>query len=310
MVYSKFPAKASIECSYFTRPGAKVDYSKIVNYTRSKTAQKKLYEFSGDFEVSAGYDLFSGDLKTSWASVQNLSTQTEEEEYSSKESRVEYYPNTTLLVRSVKYTYFIDGEVVVHVDQSIVQDVKEQYSLDQLRAEGRKYMETKYGIKNSNQLELPLELNKKTEIWKSFKKGDILPNNAVYAGYTATDGAVFVARFDNTPGKVNLKNGRINTFWSPGFKNGRYSGEILLTTRNYKWVEIKQGQSIPAGAVRNPGSDVVYIGKINFAALKVHGEPGKLVSYPNAATMNCIYSHHYAIYHGAAKHGHILVYTM
>ena len=43
--------------------------------------------------------------------------------------------------------------------------------------------------------------------WVAAKRGDNIPLNAVYAGQCgADDGDVYVARFDNTPGKVNLEN--------------------------------------------------------------------------------------------------------
>ena len=40
--------------------------------------------------------------------------------------------------------------------------------------------------------------------WIVLKRGDSLPKNAVYTGVTAVDGKMYVAKMDNSPGKVNF----------------------------------------------------------------------------------------------------------
>ena len=45
--------------------------------------------------------------------------------------------------------------------------------------------------------------------WVTKSRNDDLPVNAIYAGSTSTDGHVYVARFNNIPGKVNLSNNKI-----------------------------------------------------------------------------------------------------
>ena len=48
--------------------------------------------------------------------------------------------------------------------------------------------------------------------WVAKSRNDDLPIDAIYAGSTSTDGHVYVARFNNIPGKVNLSNNKIIIF--------------------------------------------------------------------------------------------------
>ena len=61
-------------------------------------------------------------------------------------------------------------------------------------------------------------------------RDDEIPHNAVYAGTTSDDGKMYVARVNNTPGKVNLSDGtnKIWNFWVQGLGRSS-SGEILTT---------------------------------------------------------------------------------
>ena len=48
--------------------------------------------------------------------------------------------------------------------------------------------------------------------WLLLKRGDEIPKNAVFAGSTSTDSVVYVEKFDNKPGKVNLTGNKIYNF--------------------------------------------------------------------------------------------------
>ena len=85
-------------------------------------------------------------------------------------------------------------------------------------------------------------------VWKKFNRGDALPKTSVYAGETSTDGAVYVGRVENTPGKVNLDGGKIWNYWVNGF-DSRQSGEMLLTQGDCDWLRIKRGDGFPENAV-------------------------------------------------------------
>ena len=84
--------------------------------------------------------------------------------------------------------------------------------------------------------------------WIVLKRGDYLPKNAVYAGVTAVDGKMYVAKMDNSPGKVNLKDGKIWNFWSQNYYS-RQESEVLVVNGKCKWKEINQGDLIPENAV-------------------------------------------------------------
>jgi hypothetical protein len=126
--------------------------------------------------------------------------------------------------------------------------------------------------------------------WIPMKRGDKLPDNAVYSGQTGTDGTVYVAKIDNSPGKVNLQNDKIYNFWSQNY-NSRSKGEVLVSYGINYWKELKYGNRIPDGAVlggRDYNSDKVWVGKDTAT-----DEPGKItcldssVSNPNMCRLWC-----------------------
>ena len=180
--------------------------------------------------------IFQNAIKNSWSKTHNFATQTESKELSLTEKRVEYYDQVTILSRSIRFVYVVDGQVIEHVEESIVQHVTNNvYSLDKLELEAKKYMRNTYGVENSTKLENLFSIKIKLyEVWIPFVKGDVLPNDVVYAGCTSKDGAMYVARVDNTPGKVTLKNGRIHEFCL--YKIGcSFTGEVLVTNRLWEW---------------------------------------------------------------------------
>ena len=110
-----------------------------------------------------------------------------------------------------------------------------------------------------------------------------------------------MARIDNTPGKVTLKNGRIHEFCK--WKSSCYStGEILLTNRLWEWKEIEKGCTIPKNVVKNGlyrWGDEVFVGK------SLCGEPGWLYPSSNKTEMCHINCYKETYLH----HGYILVYS-
>ena len=80
--------------------------------------------------------------------------------------------------------------------------------------------------------------------WIPMKRGDTLPDNAVYSGQTSTDSKVYIAKIDNSPGKVNLQNGKIYNFWTQNY-NSRTEGEVLVSYGVNSWKELNYGETIP-----------------------------------------------------------------
>ena len=131
--------------------------------------------------------------------------------------------------------------------------------------------------------------------WVPMKRGSSLPANAVYAGLTGDDGDVYVGKMDNSPGKINLKDGVIYNFWSQNYSS-RSEGEVLLVNGEKEWVELKYGQLIPEGAVcagRDYNNDKVWVAKDVTT-----DEPRKLTclnsSYSNPK-MCCLWSQTYRL---------------
>jgi len=117
----------------------------------------------------------------------------------------------------------------------------------------------------------------KTYKWIPKSRNDEIPPNSIYAGTTPTDGHVYVSRFNNIPGKVNLSNNKIHNFWVQP-TGSRTCGEVLVTTNSYKWLDIKRGDRIPDNAVYSgldQAGDKVWVGRT------LGGEPGKLNCHDN-----------------------------
>jgi hypothetical protein len=121
----------------------------------------------------------------------------------------------------------------------------------------------------------------KTYKWVPKSRGDEIPVNAIYAGTTRTDGHVYVGRFRNIPGKVNLDKGKIYNFWVQALGSQR-DGEVLTTTNSYKWVDIRRNDEIPKNAVYtglDQSNDKVWVGRSKS------GEPGKINCTNNKSTI-------------------------
>tara|TARA_Y100000385_G_scaffold275427_1_gene319809 strand:+ start:148 stop:1140 length:993 start_codon:yes stop_codon:yes gene_type:complete len=109
--------------------------------------------------------------------------------------------------------------------------------------------------------------------WVPMKRGDSLPANAVYAGITKADGEVYISKIDNSPGKVNLVDGKINNFWSQNYP-ARTKSEVLVVNGEIDWIELKYGETIPENAIcsgRDLNNDKVWVAKDVTT-----DEPGKL----------------------------------
>ena len=302
MITRTFDAKVVVECEFYTRPGAKKCYQKKVFYNRTLAAKKKIDEYSGSVEISSKFKIpsFGGSssIKTNWCNTHSFSTSTDDVKMTSNESLIEYYDDVTLLVRSLKFKYFIDDVIVENKVDTVVLDLEESYSVDQLYDEARKYMKMRYGAENSTILEIPIILKKEIYVkWETFNKGDALPKDAVKAGNTTNDGDVYVARVSNTPGKVNLEKGKVNEFFYHGF-GGFASGEMLLTNGDYNWVLIEKGDAFPENAVY---SGLDWQGIKVWVGRSMDTEPG-CMNCNSSGKMTYLWCHHGDFF----DHGYVL----
>merc|ERR1712166_1247458 len=138
--------------------------------------------------------------------------------------------------------------------------------------------------------------------WVSKSRGDELPSNAIYSGSTHTDGHVYVARFNNIPGKVNLSNKKIYNFWVQAIGSQK-CGEGLITNNVYRWVNIVRGDKIPDGAVYSgvdQNGDKIWVGR------SVSGESGKINCHDNNSKNPLMHNLWYS-QHSSNTKAHILV---
>jgi hypothetical protein len=138
--------------------------------------------------------------------------------------------------------------------------------------------------------------------WVTKSRNDDLPVNAIYAGSTSTDGHVYVARFNNIPGKVNLSNNKIYNFWVQAIGSSTI-GEVLITTNIYKWIDIKRGDKIPNNAIYSgldQNGDKVWVGRT------INGESGKINCHDNISDTPLMHNLWYNKHNSDTK-AHILV---
>jgi hypothetical protein len=66
-------------------------------------------------------------------------------------------------------------------------------------------------------------------MWQKVKKGDLIPDNAIYGGWTKTDGMVYPCRSkDFEVGKLNTEGGKLCNMWYHGHFFAKTEGEILV----------------------------------------------------------------------------------
>jgi hypothetical protein len=129
--------------------------------------------------------------------------------------------------------------------------------------------------------------------WIPMKRGDSIPENAVYSGQTGGDGKVYIAKMDNSAGKVNLENGKIHNFWSQKY-SPRTQGEVLISHGINSWKTLNYGETIPNGAISSGidyRNDKVWVGKDITT-----DEPGKITclnSEVPSPTMCKLWCHSY-----------------
>merc|ERR1712046_389758 len=50
--------------------------------------------------------------------------------------------------------------------------------------------------------------------WHSIQRGQQIPSNAVKAGETHGEGALYVGKYQNEAGKINADSGKMGSFWA------------------------------------------------------------------------------------------------
>lgn len=85
--------------------------------------------------------------------------------------------------------------------------------------------------------------------WLPIKRGDDIPDLAILAGSTPTDGEVYVGRNKHGVGKLNHSDGKMWNIWVSGGGSSQ-EGEILVVfTGSVHWVNVRKGDSLPSDAV-------------------------------------------------------------
>jgi len=139
--------------------------------------------------------------------------------------------------------------------------------------------------------------------WRKICRGDSIPEGAVLAGKTKSDGEVYIGRTPVGTGKLNTDNGTMYNIWVHGGK-GDSEGEILVViSGKHKWVPVKSGDQLPP--------DALYSGRTEkdgdvYPCRDSNGEVGKL----NLSTGSCrdgvVHNLWFQVYWTASKEGEIL----
>jgi putative sterol carrier protein len=135
--------------------------------------------------------------------------------------------------------------------------------------------------------------------WKFIKRGDAVPDGAILAGNTKSDGDLYVAR--NSKGEVGKLNLDKDKMWNIWCHDGKDSTEGEILTVNgvpTKWVAVKKGELMPQGAFLC--GETSTDGPV-YAARHSDGAIGKL--NVNGNKVNNFYYHG----HGCQHEGEVLV---
>lgn len=270
----------AIVCEYMTLPAAKTEYEMTETLTRSRVSKQKIDSYSGSVSVSGALGKkVSAAVSANWSMCHDLSLSTENEEYTRGETLKQYYEGVTLLKRKTKFSYTIGKVGMQIVEEETVAKAEKPYSPDDLYQLALDYMTRYWGAVKEPSIEFQIELEKpqlETK-WVPAEAGDDLPVGAVYAGATGTDGAVYIGRFNNTPGKVNLNNKKIAGFWVQ-HEGNRKKGEVLVTNGVCTWKPINRGDAIPSNAVYS-GLDFEFVNV--WVGRDRSTEPGKITIIDN-----------------------------
>lgn len=141
--------------------------------------------------------------------------------------------------------------------------------------------------------------------WEKIRQGDPIPEGAVHAGRTATDGIVYVAlSLDGDCGKLNadLLTGKANHIYCSGMTTPDLEGSVLVKTQSAiaAWRAVRKGQRLPdramfAGERFGDGAGPMYVARSG-------SESGRLLL--DGTLVKEIQCHH----KGNQEHGEVLVF--
>lgn len=128
--------------------------------------------------------------------------------------------------------------------------------------------------------------------WVRLVRGDPLPDGAVYAGTTESDGEVYVARScEGEPGKLNVKHHKAWNLWC---HNGGCTQEsdvfVAKGGAPVAWKAVRSGDPLPQGMVC--GGDTitdgqVFVARIGEAAGKVNIDSGHIGNFYTHGYRRC-----------------------
>ena len=129
--------------------------------------------------------------------------------------------------------------------------------------------------------------------WKSVKKGDAIPYQAVKAGYRDGDGVLYIGKAENGEiGKYNTDHKTLYNLWA--HNSGRHGkGYVFVCDPDRViWREYKYGKELPtdaflAGSYKTDGGDL-YIGRRGGDR---GGEVGKINVGSDGVTMHNMWCH-------------------
>ena len=128
--------------------------------------------------------------------------------------------------------------------------------------------------------------------WKSVKKGDAIPYQAVKAGYTDTDGVLYIGKAENGEiGKYNTSNKTLKNLWASNSGKHDHGYIFVCDPDRVIWREYRYGGELPADAFlagSYPMDGDLYIGRCGGDR---GGEVGKINLKPDGVTMQNMWVH-------------------
>jgi hypothetical protein len=269
-----------ITAEYSSIAGIEEDYSQISIYSKLDSSISSKDEESIKSSIEASYAGASGKVEAEYGRIKSKASSTSATNSTSSTTKVKFDPSKYQVYRTVTSTFvfpgggFAEGSDRVHVrtsDESSTEQDLYEMSCD--------YMQTHYGTPSHELIVQFIEAKYKK--WVPISRGDLIPESAIYGGTFSGDGALYVGRFNGTPGKINLKDNRMWNCWVQGQGSSTHA-EILTTNMDVDWINYTKGDAVPENSVGNMQTDVdgpVIVARTNS------GEIGKL-NLNNGMTAN------------------------
>lgn len=308
-------AKVTIKCEYVYDSVTQA-FSAVTTYNKVYIRTEEVKQMDLGVTIAAKSGPKKGSLGMTYSNLHRKENEEETVTFTHERKENTYNEGHYQLYRTVvtsftgmpSYDGRKDGR---KVEKVLVATRSEEPTDDEREAKAKQWMQENYGTDGTQKM-VTIDLEPPPFVeWVTINRGDALPGDefAVKAGTTDSDGAVYVGRLENAPGKINLyadeKPNKMWNFWAHGEGSSQVA-EVLVTNMEQTWVPFKKhdpkhskglvGDDLGDTQMRTRSDGLVVVAK-NYK-----GEPGKLNFFDEKK-----YCHLWTHGDGKSTSGYVLV---